>query len=144
MKVLSIFGTRPEAIKMAPVVQALKAAHGIEALVCVTAQHRQMLDSVLSLFDIVPDFDLDIMQPGQDLFDITSKCLLGLREVLARVKPDLVLVHGSSLAARLGNEEVDPILSGFADQARNFHWFAVFHRDHRDASGVDMSFDTGN
>src|SRR3990167_673809 len=96
MKVISIFGTRPEAIKMAPVVQALKAAHGIEALVCVTAQHRQMLDSVLSLFDIVPDFDLDIMQPGQDLFDITSKCLLGLREVLARVKPDLVLVHGDT------------------------------------------------
>lgn len=96
MKVLSIFGTRPEAIKMAPVVQALKASKGIEALVCVTAQHRQMLDSVLSLFDIVPDFDLDIMQPGQDLFDITSRCLLGLREVLGRVKPDLVLVHGDT------------------------------------------------
>ncbi len=96
MKVLSIFGTRPEAIKMAPVVQALKADKNIESLVCVTAQHRQMLDSVLSLFDIVPDFDLDIMQPGQDLFDITSRCLLGLREVLGRVKPDLVVVHGDT------------------------------------------------
>lgn len=96
MKVLSIFGTRPEAIKMAPVVQALKADKNIESLVCVTAQHRQMLDSVLALFDIVPDFDLDIMQPGQDLFDITSRCLLGLREVLGRVKPDLVVVHGDT------------------------------------------------
>lgn len=96
MKVLSIFGTRPEAIKMAPVVQELKRSKDIEALVCVTAQHRQMLDSVMTLFDIAPDVDLDIMQPGQDLFDITSRCLLGLRDVLGQLKPDLVLVHGDT------------------------------------------------
>ncbi len=91
---------------MAPVIQQLKSAVGIESFVCVTAQHRQMLDSVLELFDIKPDFDLDIMQPGQDLFDVTSKCLLGLRDVMRTNRPDMVLVHGdtttcfaSSLAA---------------------------------------------
>ena len=96
MRVLSIFGTRPEAIKMAPVVCALQAAPGIESLVCVTAQHRQMLDSVLELFGLVPDYDLNIMSPGQDLFDITSRCMLGLREVLRDARPDLVLVHGDT------------------------------------------------
>lgn len=96
MRVLSIFGTRPEAIKMAPVVQALQSAPGLESLVCVTAQHRQMLDSVLSLFEIAPDYDLNIMSPGQDLFDITSRCMLGLRDVLRASKPDLVLVHGDT------------------------------------------------
>ncbi|MCG7498839.1 UDP-N-acetylglucosamine 2-epimerase (non-hydrolyzing) [Vibrio sp. Of7-15] len=106
MKVLTIFGTRPEAIKMAPLVLALQEQQGIEAKVCVTAQHREMLDQVLSLFDIVPDYDLDIMQAGQDLSDITSRILLGLRPILQEFKPDWVLVHGdttttltSSLAA---------------------------------------------
>jgi len=96
IKVLSVFGTRPEAIKMAPVVMALQAAEGIESIVCVTAQHRQMLDQVLSLFDIKPDYDLDLMAPNQDLFDITSKVLLGLRTVLRDAKPDVVLVHGDT------------------------------------------------
>ena len=81
-RVLSVFGTRPEAIKMAPVVLALAQAEGFESRVCVTAQHRQMLDQVLNLFEITPDYDLDIMLPGQDLFDVTARSLLGLRDVL--------------------------------------------------------------
>ncbi|MBT9515863.1 MAG: UDP-N-acetylglucosamine 2-epimerase (non-hydrolyzing) [Methyloversatilis discipulorum] len=96
MRVLSVFGTRPEAIKMAPVVKALADIRSIEARVCVTAQHRQMLDQVLSLFDIVPDFDLDLMKPGQDLTDITSNVLLGMRSVFRKWRPDYVLVHGDT------------------------------------------------
>ncbi len=96
MKVLTVFGTRPEAIKMAPLVLALSENSQIESKVCVTAQHREMLDQVLSLFNITPDFDLDIMQSGQDLYDITSKILLGLRDVLDEFKPDWVLVHGDT------------------------------------------------
>ena len=103
-KILTVFGTRPEAIKMAPLVKALDAANGIESRVCVTAQHREMLDQVLSLFDIRPDFDLNLMRPGQDLFDVTSQVLLGLRDVLREFRPDRVLVHGdttTTLAASL-------------------------------------------
>jgi len=104
-KVLIIFGTRPEAIKMAPVVKGFQAAApAIQTVVCVTAQHRQMLDQVLKLFDISPEHDLNIMKPGQDLFDITSNILVGLKTVLAAEKPDLVLVHGdttTTLAASL-------------------------------------------
>lgn len=96
MKVLSVFGTRPEAIKMAPLVKALEADSFFESKVAVTAQHREMLDQVLELFEITPDFDLNLMKPGQDLYDITSKVLLGLREVFAEFKPDLVLVHGDT------------------------------------------------
>jgi UDP-N-acetylglucosamine 2-epimerase (non-hydrolysing) len=95
-KVLSVFGTRPEAIKMAPVVLALQASQQLESKVCVTAQHRQMLDQVLGLFDITPDYDLDVMQANQDLYDITSRILLGLRDVLKDYQPDLVLVHGDT------------------------------------------------
>ena len=95
-KVLSVFGTRPEAIKMAPVVLALDSSSKIESKVCVTAQHRQMLDQVLSLFNITPDYDLDVMQANQDLYDITSRILLGLRDVLKEYQPDLVLVHGDT------------------------------------------------
>jgi UDP-N-acetylglucosamine 2-epimerase (non-hydrolysing) len=104
MKILIIFGTRPEAIKMAPVVLRLKEAGGFQVKVAVTAQHRQMLDRVLDLFGIVPDYDLDLMTPGQDLFDITVRVLEGLKEVLSRERPDLVLVHGdttTTLAAAL-------------------------------------------
>ncbi len=96
MKVLSVFGTRPEAIKMAPVVKALEAEIGIEQLVCVTAQHRSMLDQVLDLFAIVPDFDLNIMRLNQDLSHITGAVLDGLGEVLDRCRPDRVLVHGDT------------------------------------------------
>ncbi len=104
VKVLTVFGTRPEAIKMAPVVKRLARAPGIDARTCVTAQHREMLDQVLALFDIVPDHDLDLMRPGQDLTDITANVLAGLRPVLADFRPDLVLVHGdttTTLAASL-------------------------------------------
>jgi UDP-N-acetylglucosamine 2-epimerase (non-hydrolysing) len=96
LKVLTVFGTRPEAIKMAPVVKALASSEKIAIKVCVTAQHRQMLDQVLTLFDIVPDFDLDLMKPGQDLTDITSNVLLGMRRVLNEWRPDYVLVHGDT------------------------------------------------
>ncbi|MHB8410035.1 MAG: non-hydrolyzing UDP-N-acetylglucosamine 2-epimerase [Acidiferrobacterales bacterium] len=96
MRVLSVFGTRPEAIKMAPVVLGLRETPGMVSRVCVTAQHREMLDQVLRLFDISPDYDLNVMQQGQDLFDVTVKSLLGLRDVLRQEKPDLVLVQGDT------------------------------------------------
>ncbi|PIW22588.1 MAG: UDP-N-acetylglucosamine 2-epimerase (non-hydrolyzing) [Candidatus Aquicultor secundus] len=97
LKVLSIFGTRPEAIKMAPVVKELeRRPDSFESVVAVTAQHREMLDQVLDLFKIEPDYDLDIMKPGQDLFDITSRALLGLKPVLEDAKPDIILVQGDT------------------------------------------------
>ncbi|MDP6109530.1 MAG: UDP-N-acetylglucosamine 2-epimerase, partial [Rhodospirillales bacterium] len=92
MRVLSVFGTRPEAIKMAPVIQALAEAADIESGVCVTAQHRAMLDQVLDLFAITPDYDLDIMRDGQDLAHITQTVLTGMIGVLDDFKPDRVLV----------------------------------------------------
>ncbi|OYQ80598.1 UDP-N-acetylglucosamine 2-epimerase (non-hydrolyzing) [Ignatzschineria sp. F8392] len=96
MKTLCVFGTRPEAIKMAPVALALANDDRFEAKVCVTGQHREMLDQVLNLFEIIPDFDLDIMQPGQDLTDITTRILQGLKPILASFKPDIILVHGDT------------------------------------------------
>jgi len=96
MKILTVFGTRPEAIKMAPLVRVLGEAQGVQAEVCVTAQHRQMLDQVLELFGIRPDHDLNVMKAGQDLTDITSNILLGMRDVLKRKKYDLLLVHGDT------------------------------------------------
>ena len=104
-KILLVFGTRPEAIKMAPLVKGLqKDTEHFETRVCVTAQHRQMLDQVLEVFGITPEYDLNIMAPNQDLYDITAKVLLGLREVLKDFRPDTVLVHGdttTSMAASL-------------------------------------------
>lgn len=95
--VLLVFGTRPEAIKMAPLVKEFdKHPDVFKTLVCVTGQHRQMLDQVLELFDIKPDFDLDIMKQGQDLYDVTSRVLLGMRDVLDKTRPDIVLVHGDT------------------------------------------------
>ena len=96
MRVLSVFGTRPEAIKMAPVVRALAAVPGLDSRVCVTAQHREMLDQVLELFDIRPDYDLDIMRDDQDLTHITGAVLSGMEEVLADSEPGRVLVHGDT------------------------------------------------
>ncbi len=95
-KVLLVFGTRPEAIKMAPLVKALQQEKKFITKVCVTAQHREMLDQVLEIFEIVPNYDLDIMKPGQDLFDVTSNVILGLKNVLDDFKPDIVLVHGDT------------------------------------------------
>jgi len=95
-KILLVFGTRPEAIKMAPLVVELKKRAELDVKVCVTAQHREMLDQVLNLFNLTPDYDLDLMQPGQDLYDITARALQGLKAVLLEAKPDLVLVHGDT------------------------------------------------
>ena len=96
-KIMLVFGTRPEAIKMAPLVKEFqKYPDKFNTVVCVTGQHREMLDQVLELFDIKPDFDLNIMKQGQDLFDGTSRILLGMREVLTVTKPDIVLVHGDT------------------------------------------------
>lgn len=96
-KFMVVFGTRPEAIKMAPLVKEFQKYPDIfQTIVCVTGQHRQMLDQVLELFEITPDYDLDIMKPGQDLYDVTSRVLLGMRDVLREAQPDVVLVHGDT------------------------------------------------
>ena len=102
IKVMTIFGTRPEAIKMAPLVKELKSRKEIECIVCVTAQHRQMLDQVLKTFEIVPDYDLDIMKQGQTLSDITARVLKGLEEVIQEVKPNIILVHGDTTTTFAG------------------------------------------
>ncbi len=99
MKILITFGTRPEAIKMAPLVKSLQACNGLQVKVCVTAQHRQMLDQVLGLFDIIPDFDLNLMRAGQTLTDLTCNILQGMNSVLAEFQPDWVLVHGDTTTA---------------------------------------------
>ena len=96
VRIMSVFGTRPEAIKMCPLVKELASRPGIESLCCVTAQHRQMLDSVLEVFGVQPDRDLDIMAPRQTLSHITSKCLLGMDEAIDELKPDMILVHGDT------------------------------------------------
>jgi len=95
-KVLLVFGTRPEAIKMAPLVKAFEKENNIISKVCVTAQHREMLDQVLDMFEIKPDYDLNLMKPGQDLYDITANVLLGMKNVLSDFQPDVVLVHGDT------------------------------------------------
>ncbi len=104
-KILLVFGTRPEAIKVAPLVKEFQQhADAFETIVCVTGQHREMLDQVLHLFEIVPDYDLNIMKDGQDLYDITSRVLVGMRDVIKEVQPDVVFVHGdttTSMAAAL-------------------------------------------
>lgn len=102
LKVMTIFGTRPEAIKMAPLVKALEAAPDMEPIVTVTAQHRDMLDQVLRLFDITPDYDLNIMSQGQTLYDVTNRALMGLKSVLEEAKPDVVLVHGDTTTTFAG------------------------------------------
>jgi len=95
--ILLVFGTRPEAIKMAPLVKALEKQNELfKTVVCVTGQHREMLDQVLQLFDIKPHYDLNIMKPGQDLYDVTARVLVGMRNVLDEVKPDMVLIHGDT------------------------------------------------
>lgn len=95
-KVMLVFGTRPEAIKICPLVNELKTRKGIQTVVCVTAQHRQMLDQVLETFGVVPDYDLNIMKDRQTFFDITTNILNGIKEVLEKEKPDVVLVHGDT------------------------------------------------
>ncbi len=115
IKVMSVFGTRPEAIKMAPLVKELKKNDKIESIVAVTAQHRQMLDQVLEIFDITPDYDLDIMQSGQTLSDITTRALNGLDKVIKEAKPDIVLVHGDTSTTFAG------ALAAFYNQVKIGH-----------------------
>lgn len=120
IKVLTVFGTRPEAIKMAPLIKEMeKSCDSVISKVCVTAQHRQMLDQVLNLFDIKPDYDLDIMKPGQNLYDVTCNVLQGLKPVLEMERPDIVLVHGdttttlaASLAAYYSQTKVGHVEAG--------------------------------
>jgi UDP-N-acetylglucosamine 2-epimerase (non-hydrolysing) len=114
-KVLLVFGTRPEAIKMAPLVKAFEKELSIESRVCVTAQHREMLDQVLEMFDIKPDYDLNLMKPGQDLYDITSNVLLGMKDVLIDFKPEVVLVHGDTTTSSVAS------LSAFYQQIKVGH-----------------------
>ena len=102
IKVMTIFGTRPEAIKMAPLVKELKKSKEIKTIVCVTAQHREMLDQVLNTFEIKPDYDLNIMKQGQTLTDITTRAITGLEDVIKEVKPDIVLVHGDTTTTFAG------------------------------------------
>lgn len=102
-KILIVFGTRPEAIKMVPLVKEFKKYSEFDVKVCVTAQHRQMLDQVLEIFGIVPDYDLDIMQAGQDLYDLSSRILLKMRDVLGEFKPDIVFVHGDTTTASIAS-----------------------------------------
>lgn len=98
-RILVVFGTRPEAIKMAPVIKRIEQHPQMKSIVCVTAQHREMLDQVLRIFDITPDYDLDIMRPNQDLFDVTANALIGLKDVLKKEQPDMVLVQGDTTTA---------------------------------------------
>lgn len=112
---MTVFGTRPDTIKMAPVVSALAADPGIEAVVCVTAQHRQMLDDLLELFDIRPDYDLDIMTPDQTLTQITTRVLVGMEPVLKEARPDVVLVHGDTTTSS------SAALAAFYQQVRVGH-----------------------
>ena len=115
IKVMSIFGTRPEAIKMAPVVKELEKRDEIESIVCVTAQHRQMLDQVLETFDIKPQYDLNIMKPGQTLTQITSNVLIGLEQIMQDEKPDVILVHGDTTTTFAG------AMAAFYNQIRIGH-----------------------
>ena len=135
-KILIVFGTRPEAIKMAPLVKAFqKHTDSFETKVCVTAQHREMLDQVLELFEITPDYDLDIMKPGQDLYDVTSNVLLGMKPVLTDFKPDVVFVHGdtsttfaASLAAFYQQIPVAHIEAGLHGQKRQLTTQITLHQ----------------
>lgn len=102
MKVMTVFGTRPEGIKMAPIVKELESRENIESVVCITAQHRQMLDQVLDLFQIEPDYDLNIFKPGQSLTDITNRALKGLEEIIIKEKPDVLLVQGDTTTVFAG------------------------------------------
>ena len=98
-KIMLVFGTRPEAIKMCPLVNELKRRNSIKTIVCVTGQHRQMLDQVLTIFNVVPDYDLSIMRDSQTLFDITNNILNGIKTVIEKESPDIVLVHGDTTTA---------------------------------------------
>lgn len=146
IKVMTIFGTRPEAIKMAPLVKELESRKEIETIVCVTAQHRQMLDQVLSAFDINPNYDLDIMKSGQSLSDITSRVLQSLDKVIKEVKPDIVLVHGdttTTLAASFAAFYNQVILGHVEAGLRTYDKYSPYPEEiNRQVTGIiaDMHF----
>lgn len=125
IKVMSIFGTRPEAIKMAPLVKELEKCENIESIVCVTAQHREMLDQVLETFDIKPDYDLNIMKQGQTLGDVTTRALTGLEDVIKEARPDIVLVHGDTTTTFAG------ALAAFYNQVAIGHVEAGLRTDNK-------------
>lgn len=116
-KIMLVFGTRPEAIKMCPLVNELKTRESLKTIVCVTGQHRQMLDQVLNTFNVVPDYDLSIMKQGQTLFDITTGILENIKAVLEEVRPDIVLVHGDTL--RLVGTDEETIYNNFKELLEN-------------------------
>ncbi len=128
-KILVVFGTRPEAIKMAPVIKELKKSKKFQIFICVTAQHREMLDQVLEIFDILPDFDLNLMSKKQDLFDVTSDVILGLRDIINDLNPDLTLVHGdttTAMAASLSCFYLQHKVAHVEAGLRTFNIFAPF------------------
>ena len=140
VRILSVFGTRPEAVKMAMVARALAAADGVEHRICVTAQHREMLDSVLELFELHPEFDLDVMAPNQDITHVTCAVLTGMRDVLAEVRPDRVLVHGdpttalaAALAAYYAKVPVGHVEAGLRTGDRYAPWPEEMNRRIADA-----------
>ena len=140
MRILSVVGTRPEAVKMAMVARTLSTADGVEHLLCVTAQHREMLDSVLRLFELKPDYDLDVMTPGQDLTDVTGSVLSGMREVLADATPDRVLVQGdtttvlaTALAAFYAHVPVGHVEAGLRTRDMSAPWPEEMNRRLADA-----------
>lgn len=146
LKILTVFGTRPEAIKMAPLVKSLLTDPAIETKVCVTAQHRQMLDQVLELFDIQPDFDLNLMRPGQDLSDITCNVLIGMREVYKQWMPDIILVHGdttttlaASLSAYYAKIRVGHVEAGLRTHKKYSPWPEEMNR-HLTGAIADIHF----
>lgn len=146
IKAMTIFGTRPEAIKMAPLVKELKSRKEIETIVCVTAQHRQMLDQVLNTFEIKPNYDLDIMKSGQSLSDITSRVLQSLDKVIKEVKPDIVLVHGdttTTLAASFAAFYNQVILGHVEAGLRTYDKYSPYPEEiNRQVTGIiaDMHF----
>ena len=140
VRILSVFGTRPEAVKMAMVARTLAAADGVEHRICVTAQHREMLDSVLELFELRPEYDLDVMAPNQDITHVTCAVLTGMRDVLAEVRPDRVLVHGdpttalaAALAAYYAKVPVGHVEAGLRTGDRYAPWPEEMNRRIADA-----------
>lgn len=146
IKVMTIFGTRPEAIKMSPLVKELESRKEIESIVCVTAQHREMLDQVLNAFNIKPDFDLNIMKSGQSLAEITSRVLQSLDKVIKEVKPDIVLVHGdttTTLAASFATFYNQVLLGHVEAGLRTYDKYSPYPEEiNRQVTGIisDMHF----
>ena len=146
LRIMSVFGTRPEAIKMAPLVKELASREEVDSLCCVTAQHRQMLDSVMEVFALKADCDLDIMTPRQTLSAITSKCLTGMDDVIERFKPDMILVHGDTsttfagaLSAFYHQVSVGHVEAGLRTYDITSPYPEEFNRDYDAASGMVAS-----